>query len=85
LFELSPSYIKIHVINFFTVQFCLSNGEEMDYPRERERYENSAHYVRSVSQWGDGGAAQPEGYLGRSSKRFIQESLKLWHVVKVSR
>jgi hypothetical protein len=46
--------------------FCLcSTGEEMDYPRERERYENSAHYVRSASQWGDSGAPLPEGYLGK--------------------
>ena len=52
------------IIKFSSVS-CNSAGEELDYPRERERCENSAHYVRSASQWEDNNSAVPEGYLGR--------------------
>ena len=60
------------IIKFSSVS-CNSAGEELDYPRERERCENSAHYVRSASQWEDNNSAVPEGYLGRIQQQQQQQ------------
>lgn len=56
------------LIDFSIGRHINSTGEEVDYPRERERHENSAHYVRSASQWEeDNSGAVPPGYLDMSS------------------